>query len=157
MPVTNRKLNRGRLIPQKIDHFLYVISQPEYLQDVLYGTKSMKLSSGQTVSIPNVVRTVIHSRLIQTYISYCLDADFIPLSEITLFRVLEVSAASKRKNLVGLDSFIKAGNDAFVAVEQITRNLEETGLTESLKDDIKDSKRYMKGDYKTHLEMSNSC
>ncbi|VDI15325.1 Hypothetical predicted protein [Mytilus galloprovincialis] len=58
-----------------------------------------------------------------------------------VMKVLEVCAASKRKNLAGLDSFMKAGNDAFVTLEQITRSLEGTGLTESLKDDIKDSKR----------------
>ena len=46
-------ITRTRLDPNKVDHFL---------QDVAYGTKTLKLSNGELIEIPNVARTVIASR-----------------------------------------------------------------------------------------------
>ena len=60
MPVVDKKVTRERLCPSKIDHFLAFISQPHYLQDVAYGTKSMRLSTGETLIIPNVAILVVH-------------------------------------------------------------------------------------------------
>ena len=76
-------LQRSRLDPSKVDHFLDFISSPLFLQDVAYGTKKLKL-------IPNVVRTVIGSRLIQLYQIYCKDFSFMPLGRSTLFNILKV-------------------------------------------------------------------
>ena len=39
-------LQRSRLEPSKVDHFLDFISSPFFLQDVAYGTKKLKLTSG---------------------------------------------------------------------------------------------------------------
>ena len=65
------QIKRSRLHPAKVDHFLDFVSSPSFLQDVAYGTKKLKLSDGDTLEIPNVVRTVIASRLVQLYTSYC--------------------------------------------------------------------------------------
>jgi len=40
-------LQRCRLEPSKVDHFLDFISSPSFLQDVAYGTKTLKLSDGE--------------------------------------------------------------------------------------------------------------
>lgn len=63
-------LHQCRLHPVKVDHFLDFIASPTFLQDVAYGTKTLKLSSGQKIEIPNAVRTVVVSRLILLYQSY---------------------------------------------------------------------------------------
>ena len=56
------QIKRRRLHPAKVDHFLDFVSSPSFfLQDVVYGTKKLKLSDGDTLEIPNVVRTVIAS------------------------------------------------------------------------------------------------
>ena len=60
-------IHRCRFDPVKLDHFLDFISTPSFLQDAAYGTKNLKLSDGGTIEIPNVVRTVVDSRLIHLY------------------------------------------------------------------------------------------
>lgn len=87
-------LQRCRLDPVKVDHFLDFISSPTFLQDVAYGTKTIKLSSGEKIEIPNVVRTVVASRLIQLYQSYCKEYEFAPLGQSTLFNIVKVRRLS---------------------------------------------------------------
>ena len=90
-PVDLEPIQRTRLPPASIDHFLDFISSPAYLQDVSFGTKYMKLTNGEILEIPNVVRTVISSRLIGLYQSYCEETGFKPLGRATLYKILEVS------------------------------------------------------------------
>ena len=42
-------ITRSRLDPVKVDHFLDFILSPSYLQDVAYGTKTLKLSNGEKI------------------------------------------------------------------------------------------------------------
>ena len=86
---------RLRLDPTSVDHFLDFISSPSFLQDVAYGTEMLKLSNGEKIDIPNVVRTVISSRLIQLYQTYCLEICFKPLGRSTLFNILKVWTVTK--------------------------------------------------------------
>ena len=83
-------ITRTRLNPAKVEHFLDFISSPSFIQDVAYGTKTLKLSNGEKIDIQNVVRTVIASRLIQLYQSYCVETSFKPLGRSTLFNILKV-------------------------------------------------------------------
>ena len=84
-------IHRCRLDPVKVDHFLDFISSPSFLQDVAYGTKNLKLSDGETIEIPNVVRTVVASRLVHLYQSYCAESGFSePIGRSTLFNILKV-------------------------------------------------------------------
>ena len=91
-PVEVEKVQRNRLPSGSVDHFLDFISSPAYLQDVAFGTKNMKLTTGEVLEIPNVVRTVISSRLISLYQSFCKETQFQPLAKSTLYRILEVCA-----------------------------------------------------------------
>ena len=50
---------RYRLDRQNLDHFLDFTICPHYIQDVAYGTKKLKISTGEVLQIPNVVRTVL--------------------------------------------------------------------------------------------------
>ena len=52
----------------KIDHFIGFISSPHFVHDVAHGTRTLKLSSGETISMPNVVRNVVAARRIKQYI-----------------------------------------------------------------------------------------
>ena len=84
-------LHRCRLDPVKVDHFLDFISSPSFLQDVAYGTKTLRLSDGETIEIPNVVRTVVASRLTNLYQSYCSESGFEPMGRSTLLNILKVT------------------------------------------------------------------
>ena len=39
----------------KVDHFIEFINRPYFYQDVSFGTKLLKLDSGETIEMPNVV------------------------------------------------------------------------------------------------------
>ena len=52
------KYRVGLTLP-KIDHFIGFISSPHFVQDVAHGTRTLKLSSGETISMPNVVRNMV--------------------------------------------------------------------------------------------------
>ena len=82
-------ITRSRRDPIKVDHFLDFISSPSYIQDVACGTKTLKLSNGEKMEIPNVVRTAISSRLIHLYHTYCMETNFKPLGRSTLFNILK--------------------------------------------------------------------
>ena len=56
-------LHRSRMDPVQVDHFIDFISRPDYLQDVAFGMKKLKLENGEAIAIPNVVRTVTASDL----------------------------------------------------------------------------------------------
>ena len=84
------KTHRTRMNPVKVDHFIDFISQPHFLQDVAFGTRTLKLSSGTTLEIPNVIRTVTSSRLVDLYVKTCKESDFEHLERSTLFSILKV-------------------------------------------------------------------
>jgi len=79
-----------RLEGEKVDHFLDFISSPHYLQDVAYGTRKIKMSSGESLEILDLVRTVINSRMVKLYQLYCSEVGFQPLGRSTLFSILKV-------------------------------------------------------------------
>ena len=59
-PILEKPIYRARIKNAKVDHFLDYISRPELLQDVAFGTKTLKLDSGGGgggVIIPAVERT----------------------------------------------------------------------------------------------------
>ena len=82
---------RYRLAREKVDHFLDFVSCPHYIQDVAYGTKKLRMSTGEVLEIPNVVRTVLSSRMVALYQNYCREMEFAPLTKSTLFAILKVS------------------------------------------------------------------
>ena len=96
-----------------VDHFISYISQPQVHQDVAFGTKTLKLDSGQRIIIPAVVRTLITSRIIEQYTRYCREKRFEPASTRFLFRMLEIRLASMQRYLYELDNITAEGTEAF--------------------------------------------
>ena len=145
-------LYRTRLDHFKVEHFLDFISSPIYHQDVAFGTKKVKLTN-ETIEIPNMVRTVISSRIVSLYQSYCQENNFEPLGKSTLFAILKVGyyyrsdyrsfdiimliffmisfqacPASKKKSLSGLDNVATEGSLAFDALQNILEILGQKGI-----------------------------
>ena len=77
-PPLERLIYRTRIDPVKVDHFINYISRPEFIQDVAFGTKTLKLDSGERVTIPKpaVIRTMLPSRIISQYLLHCSEQDF---------------------------------------------------------------------------------
>lgn len=60
-PVVSAPIQRTRLDPVKTNHFVNCIASANFIQDVAYGTKKVKLDSGDKITIPKVIRTMVPS------------------------------------------------------------------------------------------------
>ena len=160
-PILEKPIYRARIETAKVDHFLDYISRPELLQDVAFGTKTLKLDSGERVIIPAVVRTLIPSRIIQQYICYCKQEQFQPASETSLYRILDVCSASMQKSLQGLDNVTAEGTEAIdnltKMIESLVENGAEEGWGKTTECKVKEVKRYFKTDFKAHMSREEHC
>ena len=66
--VSNSICHRVSLDMTKVDHFVDFINRPHYHQDVSFGTRTLKLDTGESVSMPNVIRTVTRSTMVAQYL-----------------------------------------------------------------------------------------
>ena len=111
--VTPQPSSKIRVVPRQLDHFLCYITSPHLVQDLPFGQKTLKLSSGQLVEVPNAIRTMIPQRIVRQYTQYCKEPGFEAFSERTMLRVLNECKASTRKSLQGLDYFAANGARTF--------------------------------------------
>ncbi|XP_035678162.1 uncharacterized protein LOC118416978 [Branchiostoma floridae] len=154
-PVPTTISRRMKVDPAKLDHFLSFITSPHILQDMPFGERTLKMSNGQEIKMPNVIRLMIPSRIIAQYNQYCMESGFVPMGERSLSRILSTCAASTRKSLQGLDYFTSEGGRAFEELENVVDTLVDSGMSSSWgkeqKERLRASKRYLKGDYKVHV------
>lgn len=144
--------SRIRVDPLQLDHFLDFLTSPHLVQDLPFGNKKLKLSTGEIIEVPNVIRTMVPKRIVKQYQQYCTEIGFTPFSERTMLRVLSECSASVRKSLQGLDYIAAEGAQAFDSLTEVVHRLSELGEdknweTETTKS-LKTSKMYLKGDYK---------
>ena len=160
-PVSCLENRRLRIDPSKLEHFVSFITSPHVIQDVPFGEKLLKLSTGEIIRTPNVVRTMIRERIVQQYQQYCYETNFTTMSKRTLQRILDVCSASVRKSLQGLDNFSAQGSQAFDDLAKLTDNLVDCGKppewARDVKQHLRSSKQYLKGDYKVRIIISLFC
>ena len=87
----------------QLDHFLDFITSTHVIQDVPFGQKSIKLSTKDVITVPNVIRMMVPESIVKQYLAYSTKSGFTTLSRSTLLRNLDVCSASVRKSLQGLD------------------------------------------------------
>ena len=143
--------HRIRLLMANVDHFVDFVNGPYFYQDVAYGTREIKLGTGEKVAMPNVVRTVTRTTMINQYLQYCEEEAFLPLSTRTLSTILEVREASQRRSLQGLDNIATDGVAAFETLEKVIDELnsldaESKWCTQSTTT-LRGCKRYLKTEY----------
>ena len=97
---------RCKIDLKELDHFLNFITSPYIIQDLPFGEKFLKLSSGEVVQTPNVIRMSVNERIINQYLQCCNETERDPLSRSTLRRILSACRASTRQSLQGLDYFV---------------------------------------------------
>ena len=69
-----------------------------------FGARKLRLSSGEKITMPNVIWKVTRSTMVRQYLQFCEEEQFEALSHATLFRILKVREASQQKSLSGLDN-----------------------------------------------------
>ncbi len=160
MEVKKTRYHRVSLDMGKVDHFIDFTNRPYYHQDVAFGTRRLKLESGETIEMPNIIRTVTKCTMVAQYLQFCKEEEFEPLSRTTLFRILEVREASQRKSLQGLDNTAADGSNGFNTMEQITERLVHLGMdiqwSQSVIKRLHKAKEYLKTDYKAHCQEDDS-
>lgn len=152
------KISRLRLSKEKIQHFIEFISAPCYLQVVGFGSKNLKLSSGLTVKVPKMIRTMIASRLITAYENYCKENSLIPPSRATLYTIIKACAASQLQSLHGLDNFVNDGLKGIDTLKRIVSNLRLPEIrTSELKGKIDTLKLHLKSGFRSHIRPESDC
>ena len=125
------------------------------LQDVAFGTKNLRLDTGESIIIPAVVRTMIPSRMVEQYSVYCKEQNFEPAGQRSLFRIIEVCGASMQKSLQGLDNTTAEGTEAIDTIIEVAKTLVDHGSEvtwlKSAEQNIKGIKRYLKTEFKSHV------
>ena len=162
VPVEKPIYHRVRLDTVKVNDFLEFINRPYFCQDVAYGARTIKVSSGERLIMPNVIRTVTRSTIIAQYLQLCQEESLEPLIQVSLYRILEVREASQRKALKGLGNVAAEGTVAFETLERVLEELQKAGANAEwsvkIKEKLNQGKRYLKTDYKVHCkEDSSSC
>ena len=82
----------------KLEDFISFIKSPHVLQGVPFGERLLKLSTGEVIKTPNVIRMMTPERIVQQYQQYCSERGFESTSKRTLHRVLDECSASVRKS-----------------------------------------------------------
>ncbi|CAC5393144.1 unnamed protein product [Mytilus coruscus] len=163
VPLPNKeKFTRQRIDKGKLDHALDFFFDPTFHQVSSFGTKELKLSSGEVLQIPEVVRTACHSSIVDTYMSYCKETEFEPLSRATLFNILSECPASHRTNLKGLDNIAADGVCAMDTLLEIVANFQNSTVHQNtnfsdMKEKLISYKLYLKTDFKHHVQMKDQC
>lgn len=160
-PLPLERQTRPRIERVQLDHFLSFITSPHLVQDLPFGERNLVLSTGETIRVPNVIRTMIPQRVVKQYVSFCQETGFKTFSEKTMLRILSECAASVRKSLQGLDYFAADGSKAFENLAEVVKGMPAVGLEQKWKHDVQDSlkaaKLYLKGDYKVNYSLKTLC
>ena len=112
-PVPKQPAARLLVDETQLDHFLQFITSPHIVQDLSFGEKSLRLSNGSMLEVPNVIQALIPERITCQYKQYFQEVGFIPFSQRTMLRILSACSATVRKSLQGLDYVAADGASAF--------------------------------------------
>ncbi|CAC5390369.1 unnamed protein product [Mytilus coruscus] len=152
---------RQRMDKSKLAHAVNFFTDPSFIQLVACGTRELNLDNGEKLVIPDIVRTTMHSTLVELYLSHCDETDSQPLSRSSLFRILNACSASKRSCLKGLDNISAEGSAAFDTCIYVISEIEKKGLlsawSKAISSKLKSYKMYLKTDFKLHLEIESRC
>ena len=128
-PVIAKQSPRWRIDLNQLDHFLDFITSPYIVRDLPFGERFLKLSTGEVVQTPNVIRVSVSGHIIDQYVQYCNETKVKPLSNSTLRRILSSCQASTRKSLQGLDYFVCEGARPLMTWNNSLGTLLTVGLT----------------------------
>lgn len=156
VPIPTSYSPRMRVEPNQLDHFLTFITGPHIIQDLPFGQKYLKLSNGEVLETPNVIRCMIPERIVIQYTKYCEEVGFQPFGRTTMLAILANCSATVRKSLQGIDYIAAEGSKAFDDLCLVVNRLEECGQlrrddAEHCKSCLKNGKQYLKSDYKVFL------
>ena len=152
------KSPRMRVTKDQLEHFVTYITGPHFIQDLPYGQRYLRLTSGQVIETPNVIRTMIPNPIVKQYQQYCKETEFKPFGQATMLRILSACSASVRTSLQGLDYIAADGAKAFDDLCRVVEKIAECGVVSreirvNLEKTLKEGKKYLKSDYKVTFNL----
>jgi hypothetical protein len=109
----------------QMEHFIDFILSPHVCIDIPLGEKVLKLSDGKNLRVPDTIRSINSTRIIEQYYEYCrqMCSGFLALGSSSLYKILNCCKASTRKTLQGLNNFVADGITAFEGLKSIVEDL----------------------------------
>ncbi|XP_063436493.1 uncharacterized protein LOC134717925 [Mytilus trossulus] len=152
LPIQEMKQMREKIDPCQLEPFLDFITSSHIIKDLPFGERKLKLSTGDIICTPNVIRAIAPTSIIRQYKQFCEDEEIKPLGTSTMYKILEECAASVRHSVEGLDYYVAEGGRAFRDIEEVLEGFEcEDENIKKMKADLLEVKRYLKSDYKVHV------
>ena len=118
----NTKHHRFKLDMNKCEHFLNFIFNNQLLQNVAYGTATLKYENGKKQIVPRAIVVARFKHVISYYPQFWINESFAPLSESSLYKILKQLSPSQRKTLAGLDNTTAEDLNGFKTLKNIVSN-----------------------------------
>jgi hypothetical protein len=149
------KCHRFRMDMNKCEHFLDFIFSNGMLQDVAYGTSTLKYENGENQTVPHAIIVARFKHIIAYDFQFCSNESFQPLSESSLYKILRELNPSQRKSLAGLDDTTAEGLNGFKTLENIVSNF--LGHKRHFLDRLEHAKRYLKIVHPQNCQDHSEC
>ncbi|CAF1494038.1 unnamed protein product [Didymodactylos carnosus] len=141
---------------RQVKHF---ILSPHICTDLPFGEQRLRLSTGVELYVPNTIRNIIPSRIVDQYFEYIAENNpgFPPLGPTSLLSLLNSCKASTRHSLQGVNYFAANASLAFDNLIDMVNDLSlDSDSKKILVDDVKRGRMYLKTDYKVHVQKSST-
>lgn len=125
--------NRFKLDVQKADHFIAFLFSSGLLIDSPTKTTTIRMSNGQSTVVPKPVAITAKNIIINEYKAECNQTNFNPLSDPTLYKIIDSVKPSFQKCLSGLNGTIVFGEEAFKWLSEAVRRWIPTQSTSESK------------------------
>ncbi|CAF1530442.1 unnamed protein product [Didymodactylos carnosus] len=116
-------IRHRRIGPSLTEPFISWLIETDMMVSVPWGYSQLKLDTGEKLSIPKQIIQAKKSHVILQYKQHCLQNNFTPLSDRTLFYVLDNLNVKEQKSLSGMDDFVKGARDGWLLLENIMKKL----------------------------------
>ncbi|CAF1544084.1 unnamed protein product [Didymodactylos carnosus] len=161
---TGRQVERAqstlaRFSDFQVEHFIDFILSSHICTDLPFGEQRLRLSTDVELYVPNTIRNMIPSRIVDQYFEYIAEDNpgFPPLGRTSLLSLLNSCKASTRHSLQGVNYFAANASLAFDNLIDMVNDLSlDSGSKKILVDDVKRGRMYMKTDYKVHVQKSST-
>lgn len=81
VPVISKKSTREMYSADQLNHFVDFNTSGQIIKDQPYGEKTLKLKSGEVITIPTVIHSLTPSTIISQYFAICNEENVQPLGE----------------------------------------------------------------------------
>ena len=154
MPKPIQKVYHKKMDISAAKHFINFLFDTNLLQDVAFGTTTLKYDTGEKQTMPRAILTAMKSHVIEEYKRFCSDLQMAsPLSDSALWKILRAIKPSQRHAMAGLDNLTADGLKGFLVLSDTVKKICDDSKERKLSQQhLQDGKRYLKIGYRMHCK-----